>query len=190
MARHELSLEEQLEGVRAALRSRQTPPQLREGLRRREAQLEEQLRKRSVFGNLSGGQQRSKTMAKTRLFISFDYDHDEDLRNLLAGQAKHPDTPFDIYDRSIKEPLSGDWKEKFRRRLSNVDEMVVICGEYTHLASGVAQEVRIAQEEGKPYFLLHGRSGRTCMKPGTARATDKVYNWTWDNLKALISGQR
>src|SRR2546425_1051594 len=76
MARHELSLEEQLEGVRAALRSRQTPPQLREGLRRREAQLEDQLRKRSVFSNLFGGQQRSKTMAKTRLFISFDYDHD------------------------------------------------------------------------------------------------------------------
>ena len=190
MARHELSLEEQLEGVRAALRSHHTPPQLREGLRRREAQLEEQLRKRSVFSNFFGEQQRSKTMAKARLFISFDYDHDEDLRNLLAGQAKHPDTPFDIYDRSLKEPLSGDWREKFRRRLSNVDQMVVICGEYTHLASGVGQEVRIAQEEGKPYFLLHGRSGRSGMKPSTARATDKVYNWTWDKLKALISGQR
>lgn len=129
-------------------------------------------------------------MARARLFISFDYDNDEDLRNLLAGQAKHPDTPFDISDRSIKEPLSGDWKEKFRRRLGNVDQMAVICGEYTHLASGVAREVQIAQEEGKPYFLLHGRSGKTCRKPNTARATDKVYNWTWDNLKALIGGGR
>lgn len=190
MARHELSLEEQLEGVRNALRSRQTPPQLREGLRRREAQLEEQLRKQSMFRNLFGGQQRSKTMAKTRLFISFDYDHDEDLRNLLAGQAKHPDTPFDISDRSIKEPLSGDWKEKFRRRLSNVDQMAVICGEYTHLASGVAREVQIAQEEGKPYFLLQGRSDKTCTSPTTARTTDKVYNWTWENLKVLIAGGR
>jgi antiphage defense system Thoeris ThsB-like protein len=190
MARHELSVEEQLEGVRAALRSSQTPPQLREGLRRREAQLEEQLTKRSVFKNLFGGQQRSKAMAKTRLFISFDYDHDEDLRNLLAGQAKHPDTPFDIYDRSLKEPLTGDWKEKFRQRLRNVDQMVVICGEQTHLARGVGQEVQIAQEERKPYFLLNGRSGKNCTKPTTARSTDKVYDWTWDNLKALIAGGR
>src|ERR1700730_15658146 len=164
--RHELTLDEQLKGVRAALRSRSTPSQLKDGLRRREADLEEQLRrKRSWFGSLSSGQQRSKLMAKTRLFTSFDYDHDEDLRNLLIGQAKHPDTPFDIVDRSLKEPLTGDWKEKFRRRLSNVDQMVVICGEYTHLASGVAHEVRIAQEEGKTYFLLHGRSGKTCTKP-------------------------
>ena len=129
-------------------------------------------------------------MARTRLFISFDYDHDEDLRNLLAGQAKHPDTPFDIYDRSLKEPLTGDWKEKFRRRLINVDQMAVICGEYTHLANGVAHEVQIAQEEAKPYFLLHGRSGKNCTKPSTARASDKVYNWTWDNLKTLIAGGR
>jgi hypothetical protein len=46
-------------------------------------------------------------MAK-RAFISFDFDHDEDLRNLLAGQAKHPDTPFDFANWSVKEPMTGD----------------------------------------------------------------------------------
>jgi hypothetical protein len=35
MARRKLSLEQQLKGVRAAIRSKRTPPQLREGLRRR-----------------------------------------------------------------------------------------------------------------------------------------------------------
>ncbi len=129
-------------------------------------------------------------MAKVRLFISFDYDHDEELRNLLVGQAKHPDTPFDIKDRSIKEPLTGDWKNKFRERLKNVDQMAVICGEYTHLAGGVSAEVRIAQEEGKPYFLIWGRSDKNCTKPTSARATDKIYRWSWDNLKNLIRGDR
>jgi len=190
VSRHELTLKEQLEGVKAALRNCQTPPQLREGLRRRAAQLEEQLTRESFFGRLFADQQRSKPMAKSRLFISFDYDHDEDLRNLLAGQARNPDTPFDIYDRSLREPLTGDWREKFRRRLSNVDQMAVICGQYTHLASGVGHEVQIAQEEGRPYFLLQGRSDKTCTKPSTARATDKVYRWTWDNLKTLIGGGR
>jgi hypothetical protein len=129
-------------------------------------------------------------MALQRAFISFDYDHDDDLRTMLAGQAKHPDTPFEIKDRSVKEPLTGDWKDKVRRRMDNVDLVIVICGEYTHTASGVAAELTITQEKKKPYFLLKGRSDKTCTKPTSALATDKVYNWTWDNLKKLIAGQR
>jgi len=41
-------------------------------------------------------------MVKPRVFISFDFDHDEDLRNLLVGQAKNEDSPFEIKDRSLK----------------------------------------------------------------------------------------
>jgi Thoeris protein ThsB, TIR-like domain len=129
-------------------------------------------------------------MALKRAFISFDYDHDEDLRTMLAGQAKNPDTPFEIKDRSIKEPLTGDWKDKVRRRMDNVDVVIVICGEHTHQATGVAAELTITQEKKKPYFLLKGRSEKTCTKPTSALATDKVYTWTWDNLKKLIAGQR
>lgn len=127
---------------------------------------------------------------KTRLFISFDFENDEDLRNLLVGQSKHPDSPFDIIDCSIKEPLTGDWKTKFRQRIRNVDTMAVICGVYTRNASGVNVEVRIAQEEQVPYFLLEGRSARSCFKPLTAHPGDKMYNWTWDNLKQLVRGLR
>lgn len=129
-------------------------------------------------------------MALKRVFISFDYDHDEDLRNLLVGQSKHSDTPFEIKDKSLKEPLTGDWKEKFRARLKNVDVVAVICGEQCHNAYGVAAELRIAREEGTDYFLLKGRSEMTCSKPSSAQATDKMYNWTWDNLKTLIGGGR
>ena|SRR6266436_858772 len=132
----------------------------------------------------------SKIMSKKRAFISFDFDHDDDLRTLLAGQAQHPDTPFEIKDRSLKEALAGDWKEKVRRRLNNVDVVIVMCGEYTDRATGVAHELTIAKEEKKPYFLLWGRSTKTCRKPTSAGANDKVYRWTWDNLKALINGAR
>src|SRR5213594_2257893 len=100
-------------------------------------------------------------MALKRAFISFDFDHDEDLRNMLAGQAKHPDSPFEIKDRSLKEPLTGDWKEKVRRRMDNIDVVIVMCGEYTHTAKGVAAELTIAREAKKPYFLLWGRNGKT-----------------------------
>jgi len=129
-------------------------------------------------------------MAKKRVFISFDFDHDEDLRNLLVGQAKNPDSPFDIADWSVKEHLTGDWKEKVRQRIRRTDLTIVICGEWTHTATGVAEELRITREEGKPYFLLWGRADKKCTKPKTALESDKIHKWTWDNLKKLIGGAR
>ncbi|HYE33859.1 TIR domain-containing protein [Methylocaldum sp.] len=129
-------------------------------------------------------------MAKKRVFISFDYDHDEDLKILLVGQSKHPDTPFELADWSIKEAISENWKEKARSRIKAVDLLIVICGEYTDTATGVSAEVRIAQDENKPYFLLYGRSDKRCVKPKAAKDRDKMYRWTWENLKILINGGR
>jgi len=55
-------------------------------------------------------------MAKKRVFISFDYDHDETLKTFLVGQSKHADSPFELADWSIKEHLTGDWKKKAATR--------------------------------------------------------------------------
>lgn len=127
---------------------------------------------------------------KKRVFISFDYDHDEGTKIMLAGQAKLPDSPFDFTDASLKEPLAGDWQQKVRRRMANIDVVIGLCGEHTHTAKGVAAEIAIAQEASVPYFLLAAYADKSCTKPTTAKATDKVYRWTWDNLKQLISGMR
>lgn len=129
-------------------------------------------------------------MAKKRVFISFDYDNDLDLKNLLVGQAKNDDSPFEIADFSIKEAISEDWKKKARTRIKGCDVVSVICGEYTDTATGVSAEVKIVQEEEIDYFLLYGRKDKTCKKPKAANSTDKIYRWTWDNLKALIGGTR
>lgn len=129
-------------------------------------------------------------MAKTRTFISFDYDHDSDLKTLLVGQAKNEDSPFEITDMSIKETISEDWKKKARTRIKGCDVVVVICGEHTDTATGVSAELKIAQEEKVDYFLLKGRSDKTCVKPKAAKDSDKIYKWTWDNLKLLIGGSR
>lgn len=128
-------------------------------------------------------------MAKKAAFISFDYDHDEFLRTAIVGQSKHEDSPFDIIDRSVKEHLTGDWKAKVRGRIDRADLVIVICGEHTHTASGVAIELQIAKDLNKPYFLLKGYKDRVCTKP-TSGHSDSIYNWTWDNLKLLIHGNR
>lgn len=129
-------------------------------------------------------------MGRKRAFISFDFDHDDDLRVMLAGQADLPDTPFDFIDKSLKEPLTGDWRAKIRGRISRTDFTIVVCGEWTHTATGVADELAITRELRNPYFLLAGRANKSCYKPTSALPADKVYTWSWPNLKALIAGQR
>lgn len=129
-------------------------------------------------------------MAMKRAFISFDFDHDEELRNALVGQARNPDSPFNIADWSVQEAFTGNWKEKVRGRIRRTDLTIVICGEHTHSANGVSAELTITREEGNPYFLLKGRPNKTCPKPAMALRSDKIYKWTWENLKKLIAGAR
>lgn len=127
-------------------------------------------------------------MAKTRVFVSFDYDFDNDLKNALVGQARMEDSPFEIADWSIKD-ASPSWRSEARNRIRRAHQVIVICGEQTHRAKGVEIEVSIAKAEGRPYFLLEGRSDKDCRKPpGTGK--DSMYEWTWGNLKALIAGGR
>jgi hypothetical protein len=129
-------------------------------------------------------------MAKKRVFVSFDVDNDEGAKTMLAGQAKHPESPVDFKDASVKEPLVGDWKEKVRRRMDNVDIVIVLCGARTHTANGVAAELTIARDKQKEYFLLAAYADKSCTRPTSASSADKIYNWTWDNLKALVGGAR
>jgi hypothetical protein len=108
----------------------------------------------------------------------------------LVGQSKNEDSPFDLADWSIKEAISEDWKAKARTRIKGADVVTVICGEHTNTAAGVSAELLIAQEEGVSYFLLKGYQNKICVKPKAAKNTDKIYDWTWDNLKKLIGGAR
>lgn len=126
--------------------------------------------------------------SKKRLFVSFDYDHDETIKMFLINQAKLPDSPFDVTDASVKEHLTGDWQAKVKSRINNADVVCVLCGKTTHTASGVAIEYALAKGL-KPTFLLQGYKDGGCTKPKGADA-EKMYDWTWDNLKTLIHGGR
>ncbi len=121
--------------------------------------------------------------------MSFDYDNDQFLKTGLIAQAKNSDSPFEISDWSIKE-ASSDWRQKARMRIRNSEIVIVMCGKNTHTATGVSVELKMAQEENKPFFLLAGYRDGGNKKPSFARSSDKIYNWSWPNLKALIHGNR
>lgn len=127
---------------------------------------------------------------RKKVFISFDYDHDLDIKGSLVGQSQNPNSPFEISDMSIKEAISSNWKRYAREKIKRCDCVIVLCGEYTDSAKGVSAELTIAQEENKPYFLLCGRANKEVKKPLTAKKTDKLYKWNWNNLKLLLDGKR
>ena len=125
-------------------------------------------------------------MTTKGVFISFDYDNDKDLPGNLVAQAGRTESPFSITDQSVQEPISENWTRRVRQLIRDADLVIVICGEHTHDAVGVAAEVTIAQEENKPYFLLKGRRKKTCTKPRNALVSDEIHNWNWPNLQRLI----
>jgi hypothetical protein len=122
-----------------------------------------------------------------RAFISFDFDHDNDLKNLLVGQARNEKTPFVIADWSIKVASRG-WHSEARRRIDRVDLVLVICGLHTHQAIGVGKEVAIARDLETPFFLLRGRKNGWVRRPkGTSFMWDTLYDWSWDNLRKMTA---
>ena len=123
-------------------------------------------------------------MAK-RVFVSFDYDHDLKLKDFIVGQAKNPDSPFEICDWSMKEAAKEkDWKEKARRRIKNCELVIVMVGPYTYNASGVLAEVEMAREEGIRIVQVIGyKDGKYKPVPNAGI----LYSWNWENLKKLLA---
>ena len=125
-----------------------------------------------------------------RAFISYDYEHDNDLKNLLVGQARNGQTPFQISDWSIKE-ASREWRSEARQRIDRANLVIVICGHYTHTAEGVSKEIAIARETDTPFFLLRGRKSGIVRRPkGTSMLSDRLYRWSWDNLQKMTEAAR
>ena len=123
-------------------------------------------------------------MSKKRVFISFDFDNDLNLKNLLAGQAKLTDSPFEISDWSLKESApEKDWEDKALARIKRSDIVVVIAGTSTYRASGVKKEVKMARNSDIKIVQIKPQG----TNPTRVENAGVLYDWTWSNLKVLLS---
>ena len=86
-------------------------------------------------------------MAKTKVFISHDFDNDKTLKDFIIGQAKLGDSPFDVQDHSLKEEApEKEWEKKARAAIGRSEKFIVMLGPKTKTASGVKKEVAFAKE--------------------------------------------
>jgi len=124
-------------------------------------------------------------MAKKRVFVSYDFDHDKIVKDFVIGQSRLPDSPFTVIDTSLKEAApEATWETKARAAIKRSDLVIVMVGRYTHRASGVLKEVQMAREENKPIYQIIGyKDVDYTAVPNAGR----LYRWNWPNLKKLLA---
>lgn len=124
---------------------------------------------------------------KKKVFISFDFDNDQHLKHFLLGQAKNKKSTFTFSNKSFNKHVNGNWKAAARKKMLESDLVLFMCGEKTHTASGVAAELEIANELGKPCFFLKGYKDKDCTLPKGANEwfTD-ITDWTWENIESIL----
>ena len=121
-------------------------------------------------------------MAK-RIFISFPIE-DDNLRDLLVGQARLADSPFEFVDMSVKEPWKTDWKEKCRTKIKGCDGVLAIITKNTKNAFGQRWEIKCAKEEKVPCRGIWGHNDEK-YDSYLPEEMDGILtvSWTWDNIK-------
>jgi hypothetical protein len=126
-------------------------------------------------------------MSRIDVFVSFDVEHDGELYERLLAQSTSSSSGFAVQGGSQRSKDTDVWSEAVRRRIRKADQVIVICGEHTESSLCVSSELRIAQEEGKPYFLLWGRREIMCTKPIGAKTAEGMYSWTRQILQDQIA---
>jgi hypothetical protein len=141
-----------------------------------------------VLGGIAGALTRAilkgDEMAKTRVFVSFDFDNDRVLKDFILGQARLADSPFEVVDHSLKEAApENDWEKKARAAIGRAEIVLVMVGSQTHRAHGVLKEVAMAREAGVKLVQIIGyKDGDYTPIPNAGR----LYAWNWENLKKLL----
>ena len=120
-------------------------------------------------------------MPKKKVFLSYDYEGDKQLKGSFVSQARHPDSPFSITDISLEEKQPDPmWISKAQSAIARCDLFIILLGKNTHQAPGVLKEVKIAKGLDKEMFQLKPQR----RKRVSVQDAGEVVLWKWKNLRA------
>lgn len=122
-------------------------------------------------------------MATVKIFVSFEFDKDQDLQNNFYQQAKTL-SPHRIVDCSLHQTYpTREWKNKARKAIRRCDVVIILIGEATHNAPGVKEEIKIARSLGKPVIQIRPRR-----RPQTGvRNVKKPIPWEWTRINQRLA---
>ena len=121
-------------------------------------------------------------MAKVRVFLSFEFDKDNELHHNFYAQVARGDSCHEIEDYSLNEAYQPHndriWLKKARDLISRSDIVIVITGQDAHNAPGVKKEVTNAKQQHKPIFQIRPQGKTSGMIDGAG----EVMPWQWKKL--------
>ena len=121
-------------------------------------------------------------MAILNIFVSFEFDKDNDLKNNFIGQSKEC-MQHRIRNCSLNEAYPDDsWKKRARTAIGECDVVVVLIGQDTHNAQGVIVETDMARSLNKPVIQIRpqGRPYKGLTRLG------EPMTWKWKRVKARL----
>lgn len=127
-------------------------------------------------------------MAYPRAFISFDFDNNENSRNLFVGQSKNSSTPFNIENWSSKSSLpQTTWEREISNKINRCNMLIVLVGRSMRTATGVMKEIQMAHNQNVPVFGVYvdGASHFTPLPSGLQR--DRTIAWEWKTIAEAIN---
>lgn len=124
-------------------------------------------------------------MATVNIFVSFEFDRDNDVKRNFYQQAKKYSS-HRIGDCSLKEAYpTQKWRQKARKAIEGCDIVIILIGPDTHNACGVKTELRIARRLGKPVFQVQAKKRRNY--GGVAGV--KIVRWRWKRINREIDAR-
>lgn len=124
-------------------------------------------------------------MATLGIFVSFEFDKDNDLKNNFYEQAREH-TQHRVRDWSLSEAYPDEsWKSKARAAIRECDIVVVLIGQDTHNAPGVRVETDMAISFGKPIIQIRPK-GRPY---NGLRHLEEPISWDWDTINTKLDAE-
>lgn len=121
-------------------------------------------------------------MLDLNIFVSFEFDKDNDLKNNFYEQAKEH-TQHRVRNSSLNEAYPDDaWKNRARAAIRECDVVVVLIGQDTHNAQGVIVETDMARSMNKPVIQIRPQ-GRPYN--GLTRLGEPIP-WKWIVINARL----
>ena len=124
-------------------------------------------------------------MPIVRVFVSFEFGKDNDLKNSFYRQAEDQ-SRHSIRNYSLNEPYDENvWKGKARRAISKCDIVFVLVGQDTHNAPGVLVETDMARSLGKPTVQIRSKGARRNNYAGVPHVERRIA-WKWNTIDKKI----
>ena len=121
-------------------------------------------------------------MFHLRIFVSFEFDKDNDLRSNFYKQGKEYSTHI-IHDSSLRQSYtSEEWKDRARSAIRACDVVVILMGTDTHNAPGVRTEIEIARQMDKPILQVVPQ-GRPYQGPPYI---NERIRWRWTTINRRL----